>query len=310
MEEVNTDIYFGTVTGNVPDDVSVEEVADAFDVLGDPIRLRILLALAGTRRASWRHDGLPYSELRQAVDVEDGGRFNYHLDRLRGEFVRKDDDRYWLTGDGARIVDVVFGGSFGRFVERERAPIDTPAPSGDAPLEAGFYDGYLAVWEPDGEEPIWDMALAPNAAVERRLDELVDLASLAARQYTELALAGTCPECWAPIERTIRSGDESIGFACDRCRTAFELPYWACAAAHPVVGSMLEANGFDQDEMRTWRTLATSTEVRGQDPVEVTLSVGDDRRTVRIPSDGPVTAEIEDALDENQLGDSSPTGSE
>jgi hypothetical protein len=37
---------------------------------------------------------MPFSELYEAVDVDDPGKFNYHRKKLLGRFVRKDEDGY------------------------------------------------------------------------------------------------------------------------------------------------------------------------------------------------------------------------
>lgn len=42
------------------------------------------------------------------MDVEDGGRFNYHINELRDLFVQRDEGRYWLTTAGSRVVDEIY----------------------------------------------------------------------------------------------------------------------------------------------------------------------------------------------------------
>lgn len=34
------------------------------------------------------------------MDIEDGGRFNYHINELRDRFVQGEEGRYWLTTPG------------------------------------------------------------------------------------------------------------------------------------------------------------------------------------------------------------------
>jgi len=94
---------------------SLEPVSEAFGAISNPDRLAILLVLA-------RDDGpVDYSSLRTATDVEDKGRFNYHLRQLREEFVRKDETTagYELTDVGRTLVRTVlrddrFHGTDGR----------------------------------------------------------------------------------------------------------------------------------------------------------------------------------------------------
>ena len=74
-----------------------------FDLLGDDTRFRIVQALHAA------DDGgpLPFSRLQERVDVEDSGRFNYHLTRLQGVLVVKREDGYALTGTGRAFAALV-----------------------------------------------------------------------------------------------------------------------------------------------------------------------------------------------------------
>lgn len=82
--------------------------ADALAVLGNEIRISILRTLAEA-------DGpLTFTELREAAEVRDTGRFNYHLTKLCGQFVRETDSGYALGHAGSRViaaVDVADGGA-------------------------------------------------------------------------------------------------------------------------------------------------------------------------------------------------------
>ena len=71
---------------------------DALEVLGNDVRVRILRELAET------NDPLTFTELRKAADVQDSGRFNYHLTKLCEYFVRETPDGYELGHAGSRIV--------------------------------------------------------------------------------------------------------------------------------------------------------------------------------------------------------------
>ncbi|MFC7140198.1 ArsR/SmtB family transcription factor [Halosimplex aquaticum] len=77
---------------------SVDDPAEAFDVLSDETRLDILRALADA-------DGpLPFSRLRERAGIRDSGRFSYHLRRLCEYFVRETDEGYALGHAGSRVV--------------------------------------------------------------------------------------------------------------------------------------------------------------------------------------------------------------
>ncbi|WP_255168656.1 DUF7347 domain-containing protein [Natrononativus amylolyticus] len=77
--------------------------AALFDLLGEETRLRIVRELYRHRREEPDEPGLSFSALGARVGVEDTGRFNYHLGRLRGSLVEKRAGRYVLTPLGAHL---------------------------------------------------------------------------------------------------------------------------------------------------------------------------------------------------------------
>ncbi|WP_331233063.1 DUF7347 domain-containing protein [Natronorarus salvus] len=76
---------------------------ETFDLLADDTRLRVVEALYERGCTVTGETALSFSELRRLTDVRDTGRFNYHLGRLRGPFVRKTDRGYVLTETGEAV---------------------------------------------------------------------------------------------------------------------------------------------------------------------------------------------------------------
>ncbi|WP_436909126.1 DUF7347 domain-containing protein [Halosimplex marinum] len=72
---------------------------EALELATDEARRAILSTL-------WRADDapLPFAALRRRSGVDGSGRFNYHLQRLRGRCVRRTDGGYGLTARGERFV--------------------------------------------------------------------------------------------------------------------------------------------------------------------------------------------------------------
>ena len=80
---------------------SLEPITETLDVLSEPSRLEILLALYDS------DEPMAYSALLDATTIGDKGRFNYHLRTLREYFVSQSDDGYRLTEVGEQLVDAV-----------------------------------------------------------------------------------------------------------------------------------------------------------------------------------------------------------
>lgn len=91
---------------------------DAFAVLGNETRMDVLQTLGSA-------DGpLSFSELRSRVGMRDSGQFNYHLEKLAGHFVHKDDDGYSLRQAGRAVVEAVLSGAITEDPVLEPAVID------------------------------------------------------------------------------------------------------------------------------------------------------------------------------------------
>lgn len=78
------------------------DLARTFDLLSDETRLAVVRELAAADA-----EPLRFSELRCRVGAADGGRFNYHLRRLRGSLVEQVDEGYVLTAVGRRAAAMV-----------------------------------------------------------------------------------------------------------------------------------------------------------------------------------------------------------
>ncbi|WP_436934650.1 DUF7347 domain-containing protein [Halovenus marina] len=71
---------------------------DALSALASKIRVAILRALADADRP------LRFTELRSRTDIEDPGRFNYHLTKLCEHYLQETADGYDLNYCGKRLV--------------------------------------------------------------------------------------------------------------------------------------------------------------------------------------------------------------
>lgn len=106
------------------DDGDTTEEFDSFDAVSDEVRLGILKAFVEERRRrraeiDWTDRELTddvvmlsFSELRDAVGVEDSGRFNYHLEKLVGRFVNRTPKGYILTVAGHRLAGSLVAGRY------------------------------------------------------------------------------------------------------------------------------------------------------------------------------------------------------
>lgn len=118
---------------------------DSFATVGNEIRLEILRVLHERLSVGDRSEyTVPYSELREAVGVEDSGKFGYHLNRLLGEFVEKREDGYAIRHAGKELVRTVESGAVGRSEGGESGPTDAACFCCGAPVTVSYLDGYVS----------------------------------------------------------------------------------------------------------------------------------------------------------------------
>lgn len=243
-------------------DLDPEAVAENLSALANPLRIRILLALAETRRPSWEHEGMSYSDLRAAVDVEDGGRFNYHVNELCDRFVRRDEGRYWLTTAGSRVVDEIHARTFSAGHEPVTGPVEWTCPADEQRLEATFDDGVVTVSCPD-HGVLFDMLLSFSSAGNRDLDELFAWANRRALWYLESVSWDVCPHCGGRFgaatidargpgldDRSETLGWDAstvvmVGMRCRRCGISFRVPAFHYALTRPPTIAFLHDHGVD-----------------------------------------------------------------
>ncbi|WP_323674752.1 winged helix-turn-helix domain-containing protein [Halorubellus sp. PRR65] len=201
-----------------------DRVSDAFAALGDDTRVAILEALVDARRETPDDPGLSFSGLRERVGVEDSGRFNYHLGKLRGRFTTVEDGEYSLTEAGNEVVGGILAGTYDDALDLDPTPLDEACPLCGAAAVAHFGDGQLRV-ECEADHPLLVTALPPAAASDRSTAEIVDFAVRKTYAQLDLVTAGICSECYGHVQSEIRpveADDDAIpSFAyhteCTRC---------------------------------------------------------------------------------------------
>lgn len=203
---------------------------EVFSVLGDETRLGILHTLA-------QADGpCAFSELYDASGYDDPSNFNYHLDKLVGQFVRKSDDGYVLYETGAQVVEAMLSGTMTTRPRLERTPVERPCPGCGGPIAVSYSEGHvwvhcaecsrerensssLAMWQDQDDDVASGLSLPPAGVHEREPEELLRAAELYATKEAHAVVRGICPSCAARVELSVETCDDhdvSDG-RCDAC---------------------------------------------------------------------------------------------
>ena len=277
---------------------------DALSVLGEETRARIVVALGDAVDPEDANPGvLAFSELMDRVGAEDSGRFNYHLDKLVGTFVRKVDDGYRLHPPGHLLYRAIVAGTL---TERERLE---PFPAGDCPdcgaeLTAEYpANHYLYVRCRDCGGFFHPYHLPDRGARDRSREAALDAAVRKGRYESGLLRDGVCHACTAPVERELRTDDPGVCgrrcdydvyavLACTACNTGGVGHPAQIALTAPSVVGFFDDHGRDARAVRPWdpAVIDAESDTRLEDGTEeidsltvtVPFELDDERLTVRL----------------------------
>jgi hypothetical protein len=266
-----------------PKFVETTEPDEAFAALADETRVAILQAL-------WDIEDhvATFSELREAVGVRDSGQFNYHLDKLTDEFVRKTDDGYELTMAGVQVVGAVEGGSFTMNGRIDPIDIEEPCPACGDDRTLRYEDDVLSI-ECDSCELSVEGMVPPSALAAADEASLPEVATRYFRSVIGTVGDGFCLYCDGPVEPTVRGVDDRapddaevpdqlrdlpfVEYVCGRCGEEVGSDLGLALLAHPAVGGFYFDHGIDVREASLWDFVAWDTETAWVDSREAFRAV-------------------------------------
>ncbi|WP_266081915.1 DUF7351 domain-containing protein [Haladaptatus caseinilyticus] len=171
--------------------------ATAFSLLGDPLRLDIIRVLFEAGRSN----PVPFSELYEAVDVGDTGRFNYHRDNLVPHYIRKTDDGYLLTEVGKRVARAVNAGAYTESPELEEFDVRGECYAcGIANLKGEYVGERFRIDCQGCGNRVLNVGVPPSIVRKRDPRKFVNAFEYWARAQVEQASNGLCPECGGSVD--------------------------------------------------------------------------------------------------------------
>jgi DNA-binding transcriptional ArsR family regulator len=297
-----------------------ERTIEAFELLGNEIRLAILLALWESIDAGPPHSEptVPFSELRRRVGMRHGRQFNYHLDKLVGRFVHRSDEGYTLTVSGKRILSTVMAGTVTDPPSFEDERIDAACLVCGSSTVVDYHDSVLTQRCPDcdglvqsADEPTGIIATEyrpPVGLVNRTPQEFVQQGKTWHRHRRHAFIEGTCPECSGTVTTSVevcadhdtrdghgcdycgRVHGAMANFVCDVCKAGMRTGVWNTILTETPVVAFFYEHGLDttalEDEL-AYGVLYEAVEevaVCSETPLElrVTVTLDGDRLTVRL----------------------------
>ena len=266
---------------------------DVFSLLSDETRLNILLTL-GNATTAQEPSTFSFNDFWHAVDIDDSGRFNYHLDKLRGSLITKGEAGYQLTYPGILVYKLVESGSFSSHDPRRPTETDIECFECDTTLTVAYEDQLVLIECPSCAETLTRIHVPPGCLRHESGAHLYR----AAMQYMIREVAslnhGICPNCgdqashetMSATDRREDTDTPTVYSSCSGCgywmRTGFGMP----VALKPTVISFYHDHSIDLLSGRTNHLLELQVSRNG--PVSVT-------------PDGEHMAAFNKQLDDEQL---------
>ena len=280
--------------------VSPGKLEEVFGLVANQSRIDVLLEL-------WKQypDPIAFSDLREAVGMENSGKFNYHLNVLRPEFVRKGEEGYRLTFAGRQAIGVSVSGSFtaADTVDIGRVPAGTCRIC-TGRLEAVYEEGHVVVTCSDCEELLAKLPISPISISTVEPERVPDVFSDHLLILAHTLSSGFCTHCRGRVEASLTalSDEESVTyrdtldvrFDCQQCGDWTNLNVGGVLMNHPVVTSFLFDAGIDLHDRGTygWEVLPLHDPdenlAGGEDPrLELRFEI--DERVLELTVDDSVT---------------------
>jgi hypothetical protein len=271
---------------------------EAFSLLAHDIRLDILRAFFDHWRSvhSETEGGqarpLSYSELMRAVGMQDSGKFNYHLEKLRGVYVEKVEDGYVPTAGATALYRAVIAN---QPTTKTTFDIEIDCPACGSNATGRYTREFLIVECPDCDE--WRGLQYPfpkNGLEDHSGQDLLDAVRNRAHYHVGLAQTGQCPRCAGTIDITFdrdRLDGESyptVELVCSTCSWLADIDVLTPLSFEPrAIAAVADLGVYDTDEGELEDAITSiSGRVHSEEPFQVALALESDEGTATVVVDG------------------------
>lgn len=272
--------------------ISVDRRApeEVFGLLGNELRVAILRALADDPTES-----KSFSELRERVGERDSGKFNYHLRKLDGVLVRRDDDGYELTTAGMQLVGALVAGTYTAEAEIEPIELDDPCPAcGGGPLVVTYRDEHAQMDCAECDDWYSRFSFPPGTLDQYDREELPAAFDRWLWSLFQRVTSGFCANCAGRLSGEIRPEREPpvVEWTCERCNDLASASPSLPVLYHPATQGFLYDHGVDPSTTPNWRRTSSRDVdvVADGDGATVTLTLEGDTLTATVDAAGRVTS--------------------
>lgn len=255
---------------------------DLFELIGQETRMAILQALVEQDRTS-EDPVVPFSELQRRADIEDTGRFNYHLGQLLDSLVVRTDDGYRLSKFGRRVLRPMATGFYDPDIDIGDLDLPGECPDCGGSLHVRHSENVMQVVCSSDHVINYGLLGSPGLLAEHTPEDARTAIGLLSTHGVELGTAGICPVCHGRTEGNIERLESRDCYVfrapCEHCGNDFMTPVGGCIGTHPQVVGLYADHGIDIRSTVPWRhpfRRPGAEEVVSRDPFRVGVLVGDE----------------------------------
>ena len=283
------------------------DIETAFSLLADDTRVAIVRELgAATASPETGIPHLSFAELQERVDIRDSGRFNYHLTKLLGNYVAKEDEGYRLRWPGMVLYRTLVAG----LLTDDQTPslggirVGTDCHRCGEPIEASLYETLVRVRCRACDANYTDIYLPSHGLVDRDTDELLQAIHRRSRSILDAMTAGQCPWCARTVRPEIhtvealpshhdtRDLDAHVVYHCTDCTGFQYVPVSQVLLYEPATIAFYHDHGYDLTAIPKWELGWAVT-----DETTTILDADPWRFSVRVPVDeSELVVELDETL--------------
>ena len=257
-----------------------EEFDTLFELFGNETRRRIMTALWREfefhRYVTESQDPIAFGDLRSLTGIRDSGNFNYHLNKLIGTLVDKNEEGYVLTPLGYKLMRSIDRLDEFEYQVRAEQPLEQPCPYCSGTLTAEYRRELLRVWcrDCDGLAAggrFTSVEIPATATDDLSMDALLDRAAIELFSKLIRAQYGICWDCLGSVESDIVLCDAHepgpdgacpncdhryralVDLSCPSCGNAGQGPLREFAIIHSSTVAFFDRYDAAPDSLGAWR---------------------------------------------------------
>jgi hypothetical protein len=274
---------------------------EAFALLGHDIRLDILRAFFQMYEPvdpeslpdMREQRSLSYGELMTEVGMEDSGKFNYHLEKLRGVYIEKVEAGYVPTASAIALYEAMVANRPTKTVSTDFF-VDERCPNCESRLRGEYEQEFLSVDCPTCDL-FWGATyrFPKNGLAVREDENVFEVLYDRMMYHVGLARTGQCPSCAGktsvvvPRERLNGDSTPTVELSCGTCSWFVTVDIVSALQFEPQVTNALCEIGLPLNESSSMQTTEQvlpdiSGRVDSESPLHATITIRADGDIAKI----------------------------